>query len=79
MLAKLISLNPSTSTSIEISKLVFTIGRDQKNDKTFTDIKVSSNHLAIEYKDSYFTLTDFSSNGTYINEKKIGKGNTVKI
>ncbi|CAD8108451.1 unnamed protein product [Paramecium sonneborni] len=79
MFAKLLSLNQSTSSSIEIQKPKFTIGRDQKNDKVFSDIKVSSNHLAIEYKDSQFTLTDYSSNGTYINEKKIGKGNTVSI
>ncbi|CAD8182036.1 unnamed protein product [Paramecium octaurelia] len=79
MFAKLLSLNPSTSPSIEISKPIFTIGRDQKNDKVFSDIKVSSSHLTIEYKDSQFTVTDYSSNGTYINEKKIGKGNTVSI
>lgn len=51
MFAKLVSLNPSTSSSIEISKPIFTLGRDQKNDKVFSDIKVSANHLRIEYKD----------------------------
>ncbi|CAD8173350.1 unnamed protein product [Paramecium pentaurelia] len=79
MFAKLLSLNTNTSSSIEISKPIFSIGRDQKNDKVFSDIKVSANHLTIEYKDSQFTVTDYSSNGTYINENKIGKGNTVTI
>ncbi|CAD8126065.1 unnamed protein product [Paramecium sonneborni] len=79
MFAKLLTLNPNSSSSIDISKSRFTIGRDLKNDKVFSNIKVSSNHLVIEYKDSQFTLTDNSSNGTYINEKKIGRGNTVQL
>ncbi|CAD8127584.1 unnamed protein product [Paramecium sonneborni] len=79
MLAQLITLNNQSSESLNINKAIFKIGRDPTNDKQLLDNKVSSFHLSIELDEMQFTLIDNSSNGTFLNGKRIGKGNKVII
>ncbi|CAD8213771.1 unnamed protein product [Paramecium octaurelia] len=79
MLAQLITLNNLTSESLNISKSLFKLGRDPTNDKQLTNNKISSFHLQIEFEESQFTILDNSSNGTFLNGKRIGKGNKVII
>lgn len=56
----------------------YTIGREEENSIVINDIQVSRKHLKISSNDKDFYIEDLdSTNGTWINEKKITK--TVKL
>ena len=76
---KLTSLNPKFE-NINLIKESSNIGRQSNNDFQISDIRLSSLHCRI-YKDNEnnFWIEDFSSNGTFVENKIIGKGNKQKI
>ena len=73
--AKLISLNPKYE-DIVLKQKRTTLGRDA--DVKIGDRRISSRHCEI-FIDDECTLKDTSTNGTFLNRKKIGKGNTVNF
>lgn len=55
----------------KLEKGTTTIGRQEDNDIVINDLAVSKKHARINREDNYF-LTDLrSSNGTFVNGKKI--------
>ncbi|KAJ7248921.1 kinase-like domain-containing protein [Mycena rebaudengoi] len=77
-------LSPCLSRSINRvdlhrDSLEVTVGRSPNNQVMFPGLKISNYHAVIqwnglEYADSVITIEDKSSNGTFINGEKIGKG-----
>lgn len=56
-----------------------TLGRDKGNQVVLIGRKVSKVHAIIEWKDKQFILIDQNStNGTFVNDKKISKPTTLK-
>jgi len=76
---KLTSLNPKFE-NITLVKESSNIGRQSSNDIQISDIRLSGTHCRI-YKDNEnnFWIEDFSSNGTFLENELIGKGNKRKI
>ncbi len=57
-----------------------TIGRDKQNDFVVDDRMVSRFHLEIQQiRGSYYVQDRDSSNGTYINGKRIASGKYIKL
>jgi pSer/pThr/pTyr-binding forkhead associated (FHA) protein len=57
-----------------------TIGRDQKSHIRIDDNLVSRSHALVQkIKNAYFIKDLESTNGTYVNNKRIPKGKYVKI
>ena len=64
---------------MEKEKLNFTIGRSSNNCFTINNKKVSRNHCRIFVNSEIdFFLEDFSTNGTYVNNRKI-RNKTVSL
>ena len=62
------------------SEGVITLGRGQNCDVTINDRQVSSTHAQIVYDGTHLFVQDLgSSNGTYVNNKKLDHGQSVKI
>ncbi|KAF5337643.1 hypothetical protein D9758_013031 [Tetrapyrgos nigripes] len=66
--------------TFEKGQVLFKIGRDTKNDWQFPGFKISNQHCSIQYDGSKrdhecVIVIDNSTNGTYINGHRIGKGN----
>jgi DNA-binding NtrC family response regulator/pSer/pThr/pTyr-binding forkhead associated (FHA) protein len=55
----------------QISESSLTIGRDNDNHVQLTDEDISRKHLRIEWKDGKYIVTDFSRNGTYLNNQPV--------
>src|SRR5690606_30774829 len=51
---------------LEPNSRPFTLGRDSDNDLVVKNHNVSRTHASIEFNQSYFVLTDRSTNGTYL-------------
>ena len=77
---KLVSINPNLS-NVELNLEVYTIGRLETNDIPIDDIRISGLHCILRYipSDKTVFLEDKSSNGTYIENQKIGKGNKRQL
>lgn len=61
-----------------VKKIV--IGRDKSCDVTIDDVLVSRNHAVIQkIKNAYFIHDLESTNGTYVNNKKVPDGKYVKL
>jgi pSer/pThr/pTyr-binding forkhead associated (FHA) protein len=59
---------------------VITIGRDLDNDIVVNDSKASRHHLQIICERGKFCIVDFNStNGTFVNDKKISGETTLFI
>lgn len=55
-----------------LDKLSLTIGRKEDNDIMIDHMAVSGHHARVDKKEDSFTITDLNStNGTFINGKKI--------
>lgn len=66
-----IQINTNEFKDYTLQKGTTTIGRRSDNDIVLNDPSVSNQHARLNHEDNYF-LTDLrSSNGTFINGKKI--------
>jgi len=76
---KLVSLNPNLP-NLNLTKNVYKFGRQESNDVCIDDIRISGVHciLKLNSKGQAF-IEDTSSNGTYIENVKVGKKNTKEI
>lgn len=71
-LLKLKSNDTSNQEDFELSKPVTTIGRSRSADITLQDTSVSRIHVRLEQRHGqYFVIDNNSSNGTFINRRKI--------
>lgn len=68
-----------TNKTFPLNKSLFTFGRDKKCDFTFVPRCISSHHCHINITDDGVLITDTSLNGTFINNKRIGNGNTATL
>lgn len=74
MLTIELKFNNAVLKTIETDKEVITIGRNVKNDIQIDNLSVSKQHARIvKQQDKYFIEDMKSTNGTYLNEKKITK------
>eukprot|EP00742_Colponemidia_sp_Colp-10_P004278 GILJ01004563.1.p1 GENE.GILJ01004563.1~~GILJ01004563.1.p1 ORF type:complete len:508 (+),score=59.34 GILJ01004563.1:89-1525(+) len=80
---KLVSLNQKNVNSIELVHDAMSIGRKEENHTVLSDPRVSGFHCCVrrETQDGSvtYTLEDLSSNGTFLNGTKVGKGKKVNI
>ncbi|CAM2067847.1 RDD family protein [Sulfidibacter corallicola] len=64
--------NDGTYEEFTLSKPITTIGRSRSNDIVINDTSVSRLHVRVENRNGqYFVLDNNSSNGTFLNKKKI--------
>jgi len=76
---KLTSFNV-TLDNVNLIKDTYSIGRNSTNDIAIVDIRLSGIHCKIyRNEDGECWIEDLSSNGTYIENEKIGKGNKRKL
>jgi pSer/pThr/pTyr-binding forkhead associated (FHA) protein len=74
MLTIELKFNDAVLKTIETDKEVITIGRNVKNDIQIDNLSVSKQHARIvKHQGKYFIEDMKSTNGTYLNEKKIAK------
>lgn len=59
-----------------ISETPFTLGRDSECNMTIEDDMVSRQHCVLGYTEGKFTLTDQSTNGTYI---RFGRSKPIRL
>lgn len=69
---KLVPLTPGLPTH-DLSDLVVVIGRLKGCDIMIKDMRLSGKHCKLEKRDENVFITDLSTNGTYLNDEKIGK------
>lgn len=77
-----LTLQPDNSQSYDIKRIgaKVTVGRKQGSDILLTDVVVSGTHCFITVNSTTSaTIEDGSTNGTYVNGIKIGKGNKVSV
>ena len=74
MLTIELKFNDAVLKTIETDKEVITIGRNVKNDIQIDNLSVSKQHARIVKRQGKYFIEDMkSTNGTYLNEKKITK------
>jgi pSer/pThr/pTyr-binding forkhead associated (FHA) protein len=74
MLTIELKFNNAVLKTIETDKEVITVGRNVKNDIQIDNLSVSKQHARIvKHQGTYFVEDMKSTNGTYLNEKKITK------
>jgi len=74
MLRILLKFNDSVLKVIESDKAEITIGRNLKNDIQIDNLAVSNFHARVEHQLGHYFIEDLNStNGTYVNDKKISK------
>jgi pSer/pThr/pTyr-binding forkhead associated (FHA) protein len=74
MLTIELKFNNAVLKTIETDKEIITIGRNVKNDIQIDNLSVSKQHARIvKHQGKYFIEDMKSTNGTYLNEKKITK------
>jgi pSer/pThr/pTyr-binding forkhead associated (FHA) protein len=80
MAAKLISRSgPTSGSEKEINNDLLRIGRDPANDFVVDAIEVSRNHAKITYDQKAYSIDDLNStNGTFVNGKRISKPEKLK-
>jgi len=75
----IIKAGDEISKSFDLIKDKSVIGRDPNSDIVIEDIEVSKNHLAITRKGNTYQIEDQNStNGTFLNGKKLKKPTTIK-
>lgn len=55
------------------------IGRNPECGICISDKRLSGKHCTLAKQGDRYTLTDLSTNGTFLSDVKVGKGNTVDI
>lgn len=76
---KLVSVNGNLE-NIPLFASIYKIGRLSTNDISIDDIRISGCHCVLKRNtDGEVSIEDFSSNGTYLENMRIGKGKRIKI
>ena len=74
MLRIILKFNDSVLKVIDSDKTEITLGRNLKNDIQIDNLAVSNFHARIEHHLGHYFIEDLNStNGTYVNDKKISK------
>lgn len=55
------------------------IGRNPECVICINDKRLSGKHCTLAKQGDKYTLTDLSTNGTFVGDKKVGKGTTVEV
>jgi hypothetical protein len=76
--------NSSNAETFHISKDSCTLGCSSDNNKVFNNNKFSGKHCAIKREKARenkwrYVVEDLSSNGTFVNGSKVGKGNKKEV
>lgn len=71
--------NTQPLPTYHLSKNEIIIGRNPECHICISDKRLSGKHCSITKIADKITLTDLSTNGTFLGSKKIGKGNTVDL
>eukprot|EP00357_Protocruzia_adherens_P017760 CAMPEP_0114988774 /NCGR_PEP_ID=MMETSP0216-20121206/9801_1 /TAXON_ID=223996 /ORGANISM="Protocruzia adherens, Strain Boccale" /LENGTH=438 /DNA_ID=CAMNT_0002351623 /DNA_START=285 /DNA_END=1602 /DNA_ORIENTATION=+ len=79
--AKLVSLNSSKCSNYEVKDPMVTIGRLPVNSLVINEKRISGCHCRIikqtnEREETVVVIEDLSSNGTFVNDEKVGKGSS---
>lgn len=74
----------SDTETVSVTAQTFSIGRLKKNDLTLEDPRVSSRHCQLILNEKAgamgsLVLMDSSTNGTFVDGKKVGKGNSKTL
>ena len=74
----------SNAETFQIAKDTCTLGRSDDNDKIFKNNRFSGRHCTIKREKAEgdkckYLVEDLSSNGTFVNGNKIGKGNKKEV
>ena len=80
--ARLMVINPRAGEPLELHvlKTTISIGNAEDNDFVVRQATVSQHHAMLAQKDGHFELSDLSStNGTFVNGRRIDKSAIVKI
>jgi peroxiredoxin len=80
--ARLMVINPRAGEPLELRvlKTTISIGNAEDNDFVVRQATVSQHHAMLAQKDGHFELSDLSStNGTFVNGRRIDKSALVKI
>jgi peroxiredoxin len=80
--ARLMVINPRAGEPLELHvlKTTISIGNAEDNDFVVRQATVSQHHAMLAQKDGHFELSDLSStNGTFVNGRRIDKSARVKI
>ena len=75
---KLVSKNTGAGDYL-IKEDEVTIGRKATNNIVINDQNLSGNHCVITKRGDKIYLKDLSTNGTYINNNKVGQGKEVEL
>eukprot|EP00124_Ichthyophonus_hoferi_P003781 Ihof_evm2s352 gene=Ihof_evmTU2s352 len=75
-LARLVSID-TTDTFFEITSSTFLLGRSADCNLKLEDIALSDEHCVINTANGITTVTDLSTNGTYVNNKRLPKGEAI--
>ena len=65
---------------VSLTAASYVVGRRSGTFPRFKNIRVSGRHCKLARMGSrFFTLEDISTNGTFVNGKKVGKGNVAAL
>ena len=74
LMGRLLSLNPDYD-NIALRRPVLLLGRGPRCDVQFVDARISGQHCRVNVTSTGASVTDLSTNGTWVNKQKLGKGN----
>jgi predicted component of type VI protein secretion system len=76
-LTPLVNTQPLPTYSLTQSEVL--IGRNPECVICINDKRLSGKHCTLSRQGDKYTLTDLSTNGTFLNDKKVGKGVTIEL
>lgn len=71
---KLVTKHDSATTLLEMDAGPYTVGRAESSSLRLTESKVSGVHARLSHDNANAILEDLSTNGTFVNGHKVGKG-----
>eukprot|EP00026_Physarum_polycephalum_P002654 Phypoly_transcript_02662.p1 GENE.Phypoly_transcript_02662~~Phypoly_transcript_02662.p1 ORF type:complete len:822 (-),score=149.61 Phypoly_transcript_02662:108-2573(-) len=78
LLAQLIPLHP-TADYVDVMTVPFSFGRLKTSNFVINDKRISATHCILTKKQAQIYIEDKSTNGTYINQRVLGKGKSMKL
>jgi E3 ubiquitin-protein ligase CHFR len=76
-LTPLVDTQPLPTYSLTQAEIL--IGRNPECVICINDKRLSGKHCTLSKQGDKYMLTDLSTNGTFLNDKKVGKGITVEL